>query len=961
MLKNRILVITLLSAVSITHLSAQTPERFVLLSARNGAPVWVKRSAPVQTLATRQVAINGDAVMASAVSSMIGDQLAGATSEETSDGLVSLFPSGTRIDAVDARDGRCTVSLTFPAGWLEPGIDDPLMDNFSYMAEGIRERSVSVTELAFLVRELGQQDYRPLADCLKPRPPRLKKPGDDAESTPPPPASASPLALVPADAQAQPTGALSGASIFLNPGHGWYYASGTSSWTTQRGVSYELIEDLNNVDVVMQYLEHYLWNAGARVYTCRERDLNTNMVIVDTAAAAYTGTWTAETASGTYGTDMRYAATVTGTPTATATFTPNIPKAGYYSVYVWYRKSAAGTTTADAQFVINHTGGSSTWVQDQNHDGYSWKYVGTYYFEAGSSATAGSVVINNLSGTAGNRVIADAVRFGGGMGDVKDDVSGTISGKPRFEESGRYYAAFMGVSDWASYNQISGMPHYASWEHETWENNTSMYLAWHSNAATTPDSATGTESWAFATTTGGTFSGVAGGDILRNYLQAEMINDIRAGWDSGWHDRGNKTQNMGECNPSNNPDMPAALIETAFHDTKLVAHYDNQALLDPKFRNLIARAVYQGILKFYNNYRGTTFTNTTQLPEPPTNLRMARASANSVTISWNAPPYNTGNNLLGNAATGYRVYRSTNGKGFGNSVSTTGLSYTVTGLTAGQVYYFRVAASNAGGESFPTETLTVCCKPDGTNNILIVNGFDRIDGAANIVVNGTQRGFLWRMNTGDYVIAHASALKAAGYYFDSCSNEAVSAGQVNLNNYQAVVWILGEESTADKTFDANEQTAVQNYLAAGKNLMVSGSDIGYELKNQGVATSFYNTTLKADFVSNDAGVYAAAGASGSIFSNISSIAFDNGTSIYDVDSPDVITPSDGSTAAMTYFNGTTAVGTAAIQYSGAYKLIQMAFPFESITNSATRNAIMAATMTFFGMDIPSGVSDWTLY
>jgi len=37
--------------------------------------------------------------------------------------------------------------------------------------------------------------------------------------------------------------------------------------------------------------------------------------------------------------------------------------------------------------------------------------------------------------------------------------------------------------------------------------------------------------------------------------------------------------------------------------------------------------------------------------------------------------------------------------------------------------------------------------------------------------------------------------------FSSTSNEAVVSGAVNLSNYKMVVWILGEESTANRTFD----------------------------------------------------------------------------------------------------------------------------------------------------------------
>ena len=78
-----------------------------------------------------------------------------------------------------------------------------------------------------------------------------------------------------------------------------------------------------------------------------------------------------------------------------------------------------------------------------------------------------------------------------------------------------------------------------------------------------------------------------------------------------------------------------------------------------------------------------------------------------------------------------------------------------------------MTAINAGGESFPSETLAVRPPAGSAPGVLIVNGFDRIDGSANLVTddpyssNPLQRGFVWLMNTYDYAIAHAKAIAAA--------------------------------------------------------------------------------------------------------------------------------------------------------------------------------------------------------
>lgn len=922
-----------------------------------GGPVWTTRAVPESTAAALAAAPQ-DTAVAARLHQILRLQLAGPTPEEAAAGMSGLFPEGAALDEVSVSDGHGTVRLTLPAEYLREQMDEVDVENVVHLTTVIGPSTPGLRSLSVEARAPGDARYRRLPEFLPPLPPPVEKPsGDEATGAP---GRARPMALgqPPTPGQPQPAGSLSNASIFLSPGHGWYYDTGLGRWATQRGNTNNIIEDLSNGEAVLQFLCQYLWNAGARVYVCRERDMQTNMVIVDNADAIFTGSWTTETLSGTYDGNHRYASTVTGSPTATATFTPNLPAAGNYSVWVWYRTSGAGTTTTDARITVNHSGGSTTWTQNQQRDGFTWKYIGTYHFNAG---TGGSVVIDNQSSVAGNRVIADAVRFGGGMGDMfdpNDPAPQSTSGEPRWEESGRYYAGFMGKSDWATYGTVTAMPRYAAWEHESWETY-SCYFAWHTNA---PNPGTGTETYAYSSAGwNGPFDGVAGGDILRNFIHSELINDIRAGWDAGWVDRGTHTANFGELNPTNNSEMPAALAEIAFHDTPA----DAQDLLDPNFRRLAARAVYQGIVKFFNSYYGLPGT---LLPEPPTNLRVINNGSGGVTLSWNAPPHNTGDGLLGDAATGYRVYRSSDGRGFDNGTTLGNvLTTTISGLNPGEVYYFRVTATNAGGESFPTETLAVRVRSTGGTPVLIVNGFDRIDRFANIVEDDPystadlHRGFLWLMNTYDYIIAHAQAVDAYGRDFDSCANEAVAAGQVNLNDYHTVIWILGEESSVDNTFDAAERTAVTNFLTAGGHLFLSGAEIGYELEGLGVAPSFYNSTLRADYLADDGGSYTASGVAGTIFQGIA-LTFDNGTSIYDVDWPDRIGTSSGSVVCMNY----TAPGSggAALQYppglsNGTGQIVMLGFPFETITDASARNSVMARALDFLGTPLPVELSVFT--
>jgi hypothetical protein len=58
----------------------------------------------------------------------------------------------------------------------------------------------------------------------------------------------------------------------------------------------------------------------------------------------------------------------------------------------------------------------------------TWRNLGEYYFETG---TGGQVTLINGSSDAGQAIIADVVRFGGGMDSI--DRGGWVSGEPRGE------------------------------------------------------------------------------------------------------------------------------------------------------------------------------------------------------------------------------------------------------------------------------------------------------------------------------------------------------------------------------------------------------------------------------------------------------------------------------------------------------------------------------------------------
>lgn len=807
----------------------------------------------------------------------------------------STLPDGTR--AIEARSTRGDVVLRIApkrGGYesLDAGDRQKIADALRPMLDG----SPPLLRLTVHAKSEEADVWRPVVQMY---------PGSKPSSSPSP---SSPSFFPPAGAddvqarktewqrpprpEGRPVGALTGASIFLSPGHGWWYDG--KSWTTQRFNSYGIVEDHSNAETVIQYLVPYLENAGAKVYMARERDMQTNMAVVKSQDAAG------------------------------GAFVPSIAEAGYYAVYAWYPRAQAKGTIA-----VKHTGGTTRHKIDATRDFATWTFLGTYWFDAGTNADAGSAIAEGID--------VDAIRFGGGMGDFVD--GGTTSGKPRWEESGYYYTRFCGfdpkvTGEQRRWNQVHAMPRWAEWEMEQSEGGKSIYIAWHTNASL-DHTASGISSYIYSTWGWGPpefFHGYPGSDRLARFAHNEVLADIRAAWDPKWEDVGIVGRWLGEVNPRSNGTMPAVLLENGFHDNPHDAAY----ILEPEFRRLAARAAYEGIVRYYaSDVPG--FGCETMVPEPPKHLRAQVDGHSTATVSWDpvsvrerwCQDYRVlekDHPLLRKCE--WRVYRSRNGKGFDNGKPTRHPAMAITDLAPGEVAYFRVAEVNDGGESLPGETLCVRMPPArDAKRVLFVNGFDRLDRGLNVIEDdGTERGILARMNSRDYCIQHMEALAPLGVAVDSACNEDIARGDVKLSDYHAVVWALGRESTKDVAFDADERQAISEYLAGGGALLVSGSDVAFDLSRTPEGTEFLRKWLRADFVADDSKARDVAPPS-NVRSSLAPMRIaDRDRGVYDARACDSVRAS-GSQPWLQWPDGTDA----AVVHAGEnFRLVYLAFPFEAL-------------------------------
>lgn len=319
----------------------------------------------------------------------------------------------------------------------------------------------------------------------------------------------------------------------------------------------------------------------------------------------------------------------------------------------------------------------------------------------------------------------------------------------------------------------------------------------------------------------------------------------------------------------------------------------------------------------------------------------------------------------GGSTTGFRLFASDSMQNWdlvaNESVLGAGAtSHTFTPGTLASGVYVAVQAVDSNGLASAWSDVYSAAAGIGARGaahfpILVVDGYDRW--------NTQNRGV-----NHPFAAWHGAAISANGFGHDSCANEAL--GAIALGDYAAVVWVLGEESTADRTFDAAEQALVQAYLEAGGRLFVSGAEVGWDIgraASPNYSPGFYNNYLKAIYIADDSsGIYTATREAGVPFSP-ATIAIDDGTGgIYFAQWLDVIAPTGGSQKAYGY---SASLG-AAVYYEGTFgsgtepgKLFYMGFPFETIVSESDRIELMGSVLTqqFFPGSEETRVDGWMVF
>lgn len=805
--------------------------------------------------------------------------------------------------------------------------------------------------------------------------------------------------------------------------HGNYFKNDKNEWGWQRPRLFCTTEDLFTQSFVLPYVIPMLENAGAIVYTPRERDTQKNEIIVDNDtpnASLYLEVgskkahWATAPIKGFAQKKAIYRdgenpftdGTCRFIPTerkkkknkdqAFAEWVPTLPAKGEYAVYVSYR--TLPNSVSDAKYLVFHNGGVTEFKVNQKIGGGTWVYLGTFEFDKGNN-DYGMVVLSNESSEHGV-VCADAVRFGGGMGNIAR--GGKTSGLPRYLEGARYsaqwagmpyevYAGRKGENDYAddintrsnTINYLSGGSVYNP-QQPGLGIPLEMTMALHSDAGCSKtDELIGSLGiYTIDFNNGKLNTGIdryASRD-LADILLTQIQKDIYSNYNLSWTRRSMWNRNYSETRL---PATPSTIIELLSHQN----FADMQLGHDPNFKFTVGRAIYKGILQFVAGQHDKEYV-VQPLPVSNFAIRFGKKK-NTLELSWkgeNDPQEPTAQ------LREYIVYTRIGYGGFDNGTLVSKTSHTVK-IEPGLVYSFKVTAVNRGGESFPSEILSAYKAKRERERVLIINGFDRVSGPAvintfdkagfdleqdpgvpylsNISFSGAQIGFdraqagkegegslgysgreLEGMkiagNTFDYPFIHGKAIQAAGKYsFVSCSDEAVENGTVTLEDYPVVDYILGMEKEDPvhkvyyKTFSSAMQRIITSYCQSGGNLFVSGAYVGSDMSGTQGNREFTEKILKYGYQSSMTDK--SSNRINGLGRTITIPRVPNETS-YAVPAPDCIVPVDTAFPVFTYVPGNQSAG---IAYKGNYRTFVLGFPFESIQSEADRATIMAGILGFF--------------
>lgn len=722
---------------------------------------------------------------------------------------------------------------------------------------------------------------------------------------------------------------LNNTHIALWAGHGQTFTHKDEAWKWQRPALFCSSEDLNTIEFTTQLLAPMLENAGAVIVMPRERDPNPTEIIVDNDPGASPhakiekqGSWSSQKGGfavietldqeNPFSQGSYLQTTVSGGAKSQLTYRPNMPQSGRYGIYVSYR--ALPTNLTRAIYTVYHTGGAKSFEVNQRIGGSMWVWLGSFELDGDSYITLSAPDGGELP--VGATMTADAVKIGGGMGNIKRGMSAQkacVSGYPRYHEAARYWMQYSGVSDSIYAQDTKSIDNKENLPLDYTDNfkgngdwcnflidrrNVPLDLALgiHTDAGVS-DSTYGTLSIYFSKKTQGKYpngkSKMADRDMA-DIIQTQIVNDLRAKYNPTWRRRSIYDKSYAEIS---RPNVPSVLIEILSHQNAA----DMALWLDPEARFDIARSIYKGVVRFMADRSGRSYTIQ---PLPPHAMASEFVGSDSVRVKWEA----TLDPLEATAIPShYKIYTRIGDGAFddGSVVSLSGFDHISMPLPAdGKIRSYRITAVNDGGESFPSETISVGRPTGGSAKgiALVVNGFTRLSaplmrydtipdttGVGRVLaagfdlaadpgvpymhqraISGAQQQFSrtslfvdndnpgWGAsskeleikgingNNFDYIYDHGKSLMELGYSFVGTSREAFENDPFVPSKYRLIDLIMGAQRgypTKYKVYTDKMLSILNSATQAQVKIIISGAYIASDPSHNELSTRMLGYTL----------------------------------------------------------------------------------------------------------------------
>lgn len=869
-------------------------------------------------------------------------------------------------------------------------------------------------------------------------------------------------------------------NIALWHSHGRYYRNDSRAWMWQRGFLFETIEDVYTMSYILPYVVPMLENAGANVFLPRERDINKNEVIVDNdvypGATIYSQTdfrvtngenkWHIGNGEGfiydlpafrdtenpfTNGTYMEVKTIAKGKPSVAAWYA-DIPADGEYAVYVSYK--TLPTSTTDAHYTINYSGGSREYIVNQKMGGSTWIYLGTFPFKAGINDEEPIVALTNITKDPGSVVTADAIKIGGGMGNIersprRSDIyydpstpdnstpavqsdnadqqpdedesvdeqeptstsstpkSGnapkfSTSGMPRYLEGARYWLQWAGFPE-NVYSPFHGSNDYKDdyTDRGHWVNYLAggsrvlpgkeglnipidLSFALHSDAGKRSDDSFVGTLGIYYSNGGSSYSDGTprmNSRMLTDIVMRQITSDIRNTYEPKWTRRSMWDKSYLEARV---PEVPSTLIELMSHQN----YADMMYGLDPNFKFTVGRSIYKAMARFLAERKGREVVIQ---PLPVKDFMIVKGkSKGEYKLSWKPTPDPLEPTAMPNK---YVVLERTEGElGFHRLTEIKDTHFTVK-VRDKLIHSFKIIAVNDGGLSFPSEVLALCEGGNNSQTILIVNGFTRVSAPAHfseggrsgfnsqedfgvpyirdISFTGYQQNFnknagnshglsgsnyvdkVIAGNTFDFPALHGKSIAKAGYGFVSCSAGAVENGEVKLDNYKIVDYILGKQKTTTigngksgviyETFPKSMRAKIKDYVERGGRLFISGQYVGSDVAVKdstfasdvlGIQAVRESRPMNGRIESSQYGI--SQGLSKGSFSYNNTL----NENFYIVENPDILYPAQTADGDIMMILSDNAHPIAVLSHPGKGHVFVMSVPLESITGEQQRDYLI---------------------